>query len=170
MVPCPLTIRVSSTDWRIPREDLSFHTNPLSRGGQGVVHRGRWAHIEVVVKRCLRRGKKNHHRLVASLEKEGRMLTSLNHPNVVRVYGLCVSPEPMVVMQYHSDGSLQEWIKAQAAGVACRDFDAPAFVKEVVSLCRGMCMGLAYMHSQDVVHFDIKPLMCWWPSSRLPLF
>ena len=47
--------------------------------------------------------------------------------------------------------------QAQSDAMAFPDFDALAFVKEVVSLCRGMCMGLAYMHSQDVAHFDIKP-------------
>ena len=77
------------TEWRIAEEDLSINDQRFGKGGQGAVHRARWAHIDVMVKRCLRGGNRG------SLQREGRMLTSLSHPKVVRVYGVCVSPIPM---------------------------------------------------------------------------
>jgi serine/threonine protein kinase len=40
-----------------------------------------------------------------ALQKEVGMLTSLNHPNLVRFCGVCLDP-PLLVMEYYRHGSV----------------------------------------------------------------
>lgn len=43
--------------------------------------------------------------LQEALQKEVGMLTSLNHPNLVRFCGVCLDP-PLLVMEYYRHGSV----------------------------------------------------------------
>jgi len=82
-------------------------------------------------------------RLVA----EGRALTRLSHPNIVRGYEVVREPHPLVAM---------ESIGGETVGrlVERRGWLAP---KELAFLGLHLCSAMRYLHERDLVHLDLKP-------------
>ena len=89
----------------------------------------------------------------------------LGHPNVVYVVGYCREPAGVVTELVTLDGepcSLRQWLSSPA-GRRC-DLDAR------LDLLRQLCDGMAFVHSRDLVHSDLKPsnvLMCRYSDGSL---
>jgi len=81
------------------------------------------------------------------LEREARLTSSLNHPNIVTVYDVGeMEGQPYIVMEFVAGETLH-------ARMASR----PLTEKEVVSIAAQVAEGLAAAHSAGVVHRDLKP-------------
>ncbi|MDF1812646.1 MAG: protein kinase [Verrucomicrobiales bacterium] len=80
--------------------------------------------------------------------KEAHVLAQCSHPNIVSVYdfGETKSGIPFIVMEYVRGGDLQQML----------DRGRIPF-QDGFSMLRQICDGLAYAHSRDLVHLDIKP-------------
>jgi mitogen-activated protein kinase kinase kinase len=86
---------------------------------------------------------------VKKVEQEVALLQSLQHVNIVRYYGTMREEHALsIVMEYAEGGSLH---------TLYRDFGALA-EPIVQSFARQMLDGLAYLHSKNVVHRDIKSM------------
>ena len=97
--------------------------------------------------------------------KEAQMLTTLQHPNVVAVYGIAFNKRDMIVETYMelmpsgSLGSLVRGLDGRLGESVCRQY--------VTSVTR----GLAFLHRHGVVHRDLKcdNVLLDGPSGRVKI-
>jgi calcium-dependent protein kinase len=78
---------------------------------------------------------------------EIKILLKLDHPAIVKIYGLFESDgHVFVVLEYVKGGSLQEIIKS----------DHKFTETELLLLSRNVFQTLNYLHSKNVIHRDVK--------------
>jgi serine/threonine-protein kinase len=126
-------------------------TAQIGRGASGRVYRGHQRSVgrDVAVKilhpeLCART---DH---VRRFEREARVASSLQHPNVVGVYtaGRLESGMSYIVMEYLDGPSLREALDA-AGGV----FD----LDRALGIALQICEGCIEAHARGIVHRDLKP-------------
>jgi serine/threonine-protein kinase len=124
----------------------------LGRGGMGVVYRARDLKLnrDVAVK-LLRSEYADQPRIVAQFENEIRIMGSLQHPGIAHVYecGITNDERPFFVMKLIKGMTLHSLLNAHAANKQDR--------ARLLNIFSSVCQALAYTHSQDVVHLDLKP-------------
>jgi eukaryotic-like serine/threonine-protein kinase len=98
--------------------------------------------------KALRPDRRGDPRAWAALLAEGRLLTELAHPNIVRGYELITDPEPIVVMETLGGETLAHLIARQPDGLDPED---------VAWLGLHLASALGYLHGRGVLHLDVKP-------------
>jgi serine/threonine protein kinase len=94
---------------------------------------------------------------LAALENEARVLARLQHPNIVRVYGLeQVGDEHYLVLQYVDGGSLQARLEK----------DGPLGWQPAARYIADVGEALAQLHALGIVHRDVKPANILWDRQR----
>ncbi|KAL4860150.1 putative serine/threonine-protein kinase SIS8 [Chlorella vulgaris] len=86
----------------------------------------------------------------SSFWHEAELMSRLNHPNVLRFFGLVVDG-PMVVgimTEFAAAGSLASYLRSGVGFIPLR---------QRAQLALHAVNGMAYLHSLKVVHFDVKP-------------
>ena len=127
-------------------------SSELGRGSFGVVLKGKWKGIDVAVKKLhLDKLTKKENDL---FRKEIIILANLGkHPNLVGLYGYCVSP-PCIVMELVQRGSLSDLLHY------CDDPEVEAKMTDgriKKNLIVGIINGMEQLHASGVVHRDLKP-------------
>lgn len=120
----------------------------LGRGGMAEVHLGRDILLDrrVAVK-LLSWGSDDDGR-VQRLRREARAAASLDHPHVVAVHDIGLSPQAVfVVMEYLEGESLRELL--------AREGRLPA--DRAVAVTAQVCDALEAVHQRGVVHRDVTP-------------
>jgi serine/threonine protein kinase len=93
--------------------------------------------------------------------EEGRSLAHLSHPNVVRVLNFFRANETVyMVMQYERGRTLHEHIRK------CKGDIGEAFVRSVFSR---LLNGLREVHTQKLLHLDIKPANIYLRNDGTPV-
>jgi serine/threonine protein kinase len=89
--------------------------------------------------------------------REAMALARLDHPGIVRIYGVGMSSEsrPYMALEYVGGGSLK-WLLR----------DAPPSPEEAARLLEAVARAVHYAHSRGVVHRDLKPANILLSSSR----
>jgi len=79
--------------------------------------------------------------------QEARVAASMEHPNVVSIFGLRIEDNHFyTIMEYLPEGSLQELM----------DKEGKLPVEQCIRLTIGICEGLAKFHEIGIIHRDIK--------------
>lgn len=116
----------------------------LGEGSFGVVRRctHRATGEEFAVKKV---GKSNTP--FAAIQKEVDIMQSLDHPNIVKFHDyFCEGWDVCIVMDKYEGGSLVE----------CLDRYGKIPCDQILHVARQMAVGINYLHSQCVIHRDIK--------------
>jgi beta-lactam-binding protein with PASTA domain len=116
----------------------------LGEGGFGVVYLARDTVLgdDVALKVAFAA---EEHR--ASLLKEARLLRSLNHLNIVRVFEADLADDSLfIAMEYLPGGNLSE-----------RMAPGPLSFDETLGITRQLLAALHYAHGRSVLHRDVKP-------------
>lgn len=121
-------------------------TELIGSGGMGAVFLGTQAGLGRKVAIKILPGKIEG--LRSRFLAEAKVLAQCSHPNIVSVFdfGETQSGIPYIVMEYIEGGDLET--KIEQGNISDGD---------LFSWLRQICDGLAYAHSRDMVHLDIKP-------------
>lgn len=120
----------------------------LGEGGMGKVYKavdkqdGKTVAVKILNPHLLKDAE-NRKRLAS----EGRLLSSLNHPNIVKVLEFGEAAEhTFVAMEYLSRGTLLEYIEK----------NYPLSEERVIEITKQICSGLQAIHANDIIHRDLK--------------
>ena len=128
--------------------ELTNAGEECGRGAFGVVRRYDYHHSPVAVKELEGMAKVLNKREIDSLMREAALQSQLEHPYVVRVYGVATDP-----------GSTQYGLVMQLMACGLDSCLASLALSTRLEFVRQIGAGLAYMHGRDppVVHGDLKP-------------
>ena len=137
------------TSTKLPVTTISKFTlsTPLGAGGYGVVYKAR--HVDwgtVAFKRL-------HMELISGTEEnclvqEANIQFALNHPNIVRLFGVVLEPQNYgFILEFIEFGEMMDCFHKHK----CRWIDKLIMIKGIVS-------GMYYLHSQTppIIHGDLK--------------
>ena len=90
-----------------------------------------------------------------TLEKEFRNVNGLSHTNIITYYGLDYihgqdamgrqTSYPVLIMEYAEDGTLSDFLKTNPDNAT------------IGKLIRDITLGVGYLHSEGILHRDLKP-------------
>ena len=131
---------------------------PFAHGGYGKVHKAKWNNKDVVVKVIAANSEEEQE----DVKSEANITLRLNHPNVITLFGVTYvkRTQPGIVMEKAEHGSLDKWIEKTSLSH-----------ENLTKIALGIIDGLKYVHSQKVIHRDIKPqniLMCGPKDDMIP--
>jgi hypothetical protein len=93
--------------------------------------------------------------------EEGRALTGLDHPNVVRVLNFFRANETVyLVMRFETGQTLRDHIRQHRGRLS------EAFMRKMFS---GVLDGLGEVHGHGLLHLDIKPANIWLRDDGSPV-
>src|SRR6266700_288024 len=131
----------------------------LGRGGMGEVWKAYDTHLQrYVAIKLLHADLQIDPSFIARFEREGRVIASLHHPNIVQVHVLrVVRPQKSehriayLVMEYVEGQTLESYI---AKTSTMRKFPSPT---EIVHLFTSISLAIDYAHQRGMIHRDLKP-------------
>ena len=118
-------------------------------GGMGTVYKARDTQLDrFVALKLLRKDLSNEANPDAQLQQEARIAASVNHPNVVQIFGLGTDHGQFyVVMELIDHGSLDDLIESQG----------PLPEHQVLDIGIQIARGLRAAHRKGLIHRDVKP-------------
>ncbi|CAD6195102.1 unnamed protein product [Caenorhabditis auriculariae] len=144
---------VFKQDWQLNHEQVEL-IQELGSGQFGSVYKG-WLQVTPFRSKVLVAVKTLHEQHLNADDrikflKEANLMLKLDHPNVVKLYGVCASREPiMIVMEYCASDSLENVVtKKKTSNV------------EKANFLHGAAKGLEYLHHEKIIHRDIAARNC----------
>mmetsp|Transcript_8943 Transcript_8943/g.22563 ORF Transcript_8943/g.22563 Transcript_8943/m.22563 type:complete len:704 (-) Transcript_8943:1762-3873(-) len=145
----------------VPQDQVTV-TLKIGEGAFGEVSRAEVFPYGTVAIKWLKRDRFTKHS--QSFMREAEVLARLNHPNIIRMFGLVTEPSPVsspggnsiiagIMMEHVRGGSLSQRLRLRAQ--ACQPFT----LRERCLIALQAALGMAYLHDQHpaVIHFDLKP-------------
>ena len=114
----------------------------LSYGSEGTVHSGAWqdriAAIKVLTNQYARRA-----------ENEAKLVMNLNHPNIIKYYGLEYEQKSAYLsMELITGGNLYDFIRGK--------FTSTDYWTVIEQVLKDVARGMAYLHAYQIVQGDLK--------------
>jgi tRNA A-37 threonylcarbamoyl transferase component Bud32 len=128
--------------WDASISDIEFG-DLIGTGGNGEIHKAKWRGTEVAVKTFAAHRTHFSRDELQKLRGEVDIMNSRRHPNVIAFYAACTKPPDLCIIMEHMD--LLENELVEYLPLALR-----------VKLALGIAKGMHYIHSQGIVHRDLK--------------
>uniref|UniRef100_A0ACD5W0P7 Uncharacterized protein n=3 Tax=Avena sativa TaxID=4498 RepID=A0ACD5W0P7_AVESA len=139
--------------WTVDRSKLLIGPK-FAAGAHSRLFNGIYMEVPVAVKFIRQPDDEEDAELAAQLEKqfntEIATLSRLQHRNVIKLVGACSSPPVFcVITEFLPGGSLRSFLHKQ---------DHKSLpLEKIISVGLDIANGMGYIHSQGVVHRDVKP-------------
>ena len=127
---------------KISANDIEMAETPIAKGRFGKVYRAKWKNATVAIKVVKVKNDEDK----KATEQEVSITLRMKNKNVIKQFGITpLEIEKLgIVMEWAEHGSLDIWIGKTDRG-------------ELTNIALGIVSGLMYVHSQNVMHGDIKP-------------
>ncbi len=122
----------------------------IGRGGMAEVYQAQDLRRDIpVALKFLREDLSEDRASRRRFEREAQILSSLQHPNIVRLYG------------FETNGNLSflvmEYIDGQVLRRVLLERSQPLTLGETLGVMEPVCRALSYAHKEGVFHCDVKP-------------
>ena len=169
----------------IPKDNIKY-ISQLGQGNFGIVYKGKAIglvegdeEVEVAVK-TLKEDAGSEVR--SDFIEEAKLMFGFSHPNILKIYGVCMSDFPyLMVFEYMDEGDLTQFLRNHASSVHRRllnpfsfrsrtessySDDPPSLTKtQLLHICKQVAAGMAYLSSLHHVHRDLACRNCLVDSS-----
>lgn len=100
--------------------------------------------------------------------KEAALMTGFNHPNILRLLGVCIEQEPLcMIFEYMEMGDLNNFLRQNAPAhlhsFPCngpKTLPERLSIKNLVDISLDVACGLAYLSTNHYVHRDLATRNC----------
>uniref|UniRef100_A0A8B9ZIG0 Tyrosine-protein kinase n=1 Tax=Anas platyrhynchos TaxID=8839 RepID=A0A8B9ZIG0_ANAPL len=141
---------VPKDKWVLNHEDVLLGER-IGRGNFGEVFSGRLRadNTPVAVKSCRETLPPE---LKAKFLQEARILKQYNHPNIVRLIGVCTQKQPIyIVMELVQGGDFLSFLRSEGPHLK---------VKELIKMTENAAAGMEYLESKRCIHRDLAARNC----------
>ncbi|NXX50955.1 FES kinase, partial [Tricholaema leucomelas] len=141
---------VPKDKWVLNHEDVLLGER-IGRGNFGEVFSGRLRadNTPVAVKSCRETLPPE---LKAKFLQEARILKQYNHPNIVRLIGVCTQKQPIyIVMELVQGGDFLSFLRSEGTHLR---------VKELIKMTENAAAGMEYLESKHCIHRDLAARNC----------
>ncbi|XP_035183083.1 cytoplasmic tyrosine-protein kinase BMX [Oxyura jamaicensis] len=143
----PDTASLGNGIWELKREEIVL-LRELGSGQFGEVHLGKWKGQYDVAVKMVKEGAMSEDEFT----EEAQTMMKLNHPKLVRLYGVCSKLYPIyIVMEYMSNGSLLSYL--QSHGKELQPL-------QLLEICYDVCDAMAFLESCQFIHRDLAARNC----------
>ncbi|KAI6201723.1 Tyrosine-protein kinase [Aphelenchoides besseyi] len=150
--------------WELLHEDITL-VKKLGEGAFGEVHAGKLRlktkrKVDVAIK--LAKTEQVDKEKVKELMKEARLMRNYEHPNVVKLYGVAIEQEPlMIVMELVEGGALDVYLQKNGPKVVLQE--------KLDCMCMGTVWALEYLHSKNCIHRDVAARNCLYAKKTVKI-
>lgn len=145
-----LLYAIENEDLLIPADSIQIGPR-FAAGSSGQVYHGTFCSEEVVLKECYAEMIGGD---LSEFEREAAILHKLNHPRIVRFYGVAVaaSSQCFIVTEYCHGGTIEENVEVNGSFRRSQE-RADQFLEYALQIADAM----AFCHSKRTMHRDLKP-------------
>ncbi|KAI8786235.1 serine/threonine-protein kinase [Biomphalaria glabrata] len=128
-------------------DELKLSSQKIGHGSFGDVYAGEWVEGELVAVKVLRHQQMSNKR-VRQFEREISLYCKLEHPNIVRFIGACMTRPYLAIVMEYMELSLHE-------ALHIKEIDFGDHDKQNIAI--DISSGLYYLHLENIAHCDLKP-------------
>ena len=162
--------------WMINETDIKFGA-VIGKGRSGIVYRVQ-CRGTVMACKIIGVGENQKHKQEAKLflQKEAKMLSRLHHPNIVQLFGVCISDSTLaLLMEYADEGTLRDELdremrapsgfqkilrQTQSGGNPGHVVHGESAAWRKFEVLHQVVLAMDTVHRMCVIHQDLKPSNC----------
>jgi serine/threonine protein kinase len=162
--------------WMINETDIKLGA-VIGKGRSGIVYRVQ-CRGTVMACKIIGVGENQKHKQEAKLflQKEAKMLSRLHHPNIVQLFGVCISDSTLaLLMEYADEGTLRDELdremrvpsgfqkilgQPQSGGDAGHIVHGELAAWRKFEVLHQVVLAMDTVHRMCVIHQDLKPPNC----------